>query len=534
MVHNETGYVNTIEQQKKDISKKYLFSTESASDVKNVHSAGSEADGVASDPRREDDAPDAQRLDTCACSSTSCIYGTAVHLGEHSDGVAQGNTTPANRHPKTEHTQEYSKNTDFHTGPPNNIGPVSSQYGTAVYDTLHVRAKLRWGINGGLQDIQNGCDADKIINKDSWLELLKDQQDLLRAGELEIAEVDFGGFLWQVQRHGIGTHRRYDYYLKGPGGLGIAFGAHTDDSFDCNIYLSSVALHLAGGLGPLWDDIKARLALHGIQIEQTEVFRADLCLDMVGVPVSEFCERYRERRYICRSRNVIYHTGEIGDSDAMAGGQEYFRGRNYTGIVTGAKDAPLRLRIYDKLLETQYQPEKRDILWDKLHLTEWPEHITRIEFQMRTKALRQIRVNGKGLCTVEDLIQNQNEIWQYLTEKWCVFTENTMGYYHYDRAKTWDVWRRVQCARGFTGTPAERVFSNGIVLSEDLQNQLIGLVASLTADAHGGEATQVKEMTDLVLGIFSGREFYALRKLKAANKRFLLKAGYVKLSQKKA
>lgn len=91
---------------------------------------------------------------------------------------------------------------------------------------------------------------------------------------------------------------------------------------------------------------------------------------------------------------------------------EHSTGRKFSGFTIG-RGNPMLARIYNKTEEIKVKGKE----WFKAIWLEngWNEKkdVWRIEYQLRREALKEL-----GLDQVEDIEENEESLWQYLTTKW--------------------------------------------------------------------------------------------------------------------
>jgi len=130
----------------------------------------------------------------------------------------------------------------------------------------------------------------------------------------------------------------------------------------------------------------------GGTIDRIQPSRCDLSVDFRLTPPPDlpFFDQHR----VSRSRYVNTHsTGGILET-----------------VYSGSPGSPVRVRIYEKGKEIQ----KSNKAWfHDLWGTQNPEHIWRVEFQLRRAFLHQYRIN-----TLDDLWERIGSIWTYLTSEW--------------------------------------------------------------------------------------------------------------------
>ncbi|MAT13857.1 MAG: hypothetical protein CMJ46_01140 [Planctomyces sp.] len=120
----------------------------------------------------------------------------------------------------------------------------------------------------------------------------------------------------------------------------------------------------------------------------------------------------------------------------------HMNGDKLETFYLGSPDSPIRLRVYDKAVETLKHSHK---LWflDIWQVDECRD-IWRVEFQLRRTALKEMSVDS-----IDDLESRIGGMWKYLTENWCSLrlpdNANTA------RRSVHPLWREVQNAASIFG-----------------------------------------------------------------------------------
>jgi hypothetical protein len=119
----------------------------------------------------------------------------------------------------------------------------------------------------------------------------------------------------------------------------------------------------------------------------------------------------------------------------------HFRHGHLTGISIGK--GVISARIYDKPLEIK-QHSGKSWMFDVWALDKAPEgkRIIRVEFQLRREGIKEM-----GLDTLDDFIENIENVWAYCTKKWLKFEDNPEA--HHTQRSTLEWWKVVQ--NGFNG-----------------------------------------------------------------------------------
>lgn len=223
---------------------------------------------------------------------------------------------------------------------------------------------------------------------------------------------------------------------------------------------------MAYGHEAAYENVKALLTSLGFMWSHECVSRADLCVDLVDVSPDDFAAE-RDRR-ICRAR---LHNA-------------YFDGDEVYAWYIGAPGAPLMCRIYDKLREVLKKQDQTklqllaDNRWGGL-----PKQATRVEFQVRSEVLRELRI-----VSFADLCDKLEALANYLVHEWLRFADRPVdkGNKHHSRCGISALWQRVQQA--FTnwtgehkGLPPKRRKNLGQACVKQLVQQMHGCLAKLAA-----------------------------------------------------
>lgn len=163
----------------------------------------------------------------------------------------------------------------------------------------------------------------------------------------------------------------------------------------------------------------------GGTIEGEKISRMDSCLDLMGVPVAEFVDPFVAKRVVRRGKKVDLH----------------FDGRDTTGLTVGR--GAVVLRIYDKVAECQHNAVKWDAMIQTRFSGEVPTEVTRVEFQLRRKVLKEL-----GIDTIADWIAKRASVLDYLTAHWFRLTADQVDLDHTERAAPSSLWQRV--SEGFS------------------------------------------------------------------------------------
>lgn len=144
-------------------------------------------------------------------------------------------------------------------------------------------------------------------------------------------------------------------------------------------------------------------------VSELRVRRLDLAADVAGWAI-----RPGDRDlWIKPGRSPVTSYVDLPEAENV---REHGQGTRITGYTVGA-GGPILLRVYDKRTHlAEREPDKREgeeLLWKSRGWSgEGP--VTRVEFQLRTEALRSFGVEGP-----EGLARALDPLWQNLTHRWC-------------------------------------------------------------------------------------------------------------------
>jgi len=217
------------------------------------------------------------------------------------------------------------------------------------------------------------------------------------------------------------------------------------------------------GVQKAWDDTKNWIG-QWAEITGNKVSRVDLCTD-VESPLPKLSHDFREvnGKAITRNRyvSVTRHNSGLIESGYSFG-----------------SGSPVRCRVYDKELEIERQSHKEWFhdLWREAGWQGGP--VTRVEFQMRRKFLK-----DRGINNMEQLIDRQSDIWQYLTYEWLLLCVPSNKDTNKSRWNTKPFWKLVQKGVALFGKFIECVKRVAQVIPkiDQLEKQALGVLASIGA-----------------------------------------------------
>lgn len=273
-------------------------------------------------------------------------------------------------------------------------------------------------------------------------------------------------FRWNLQRTGV---KFYPYVLK-CGDITLLLSNRDDKNSIPSARLQMGSLTCQDSAYSMFDRIKSWLRLHGLQVKKDSVSRVDIChdfrLDIKDKRISLFDDDY----CICKARTSAL----------------YRANRKITGVQYGKGD--IVLRMYDKMLEisTPHSINKLDFFLDKWNQklqssanNQKLHNVTRIEFQLRKKALDQFLKIG---CFT-DFLNNCHKIWVYLTSDWFRHCSHEIDRTNrnQDKAKLSFFWRTVQSISNVPKKATRQLKKNTFKPIKPLLDQTRGLLISICA-----------------------------------------------------
>ena len=223
-----------------------------------------------------------------------------------------------------------------------------------------------------------------------FLARLDMQKKLCQMGDNLSVAVDFANDVWELRRTGV---KNYNYVLC-RGDVMIMFNnrAHDGKIPNCSVSVGSISCW-SSGYYTKYNEIMADLRQVGFVIKKHIISRIDMACDIIGYQMSNTGLDNRRRNLTEARSYSVYYSGD-----------------NLTGIMAGKGD--IVLRVYDKTREMkQKKATEKQILMSYI----WGEgcgSVTRVEFQLRRKFLKNIESNN-GITTVEDFKKRQQEVWNY-------------------------------------------------------------------------------------------------------------------------
>jgi len=226
------------------------------------------------------------------------------------------------------------------------------------------------------------------------------------------------------------------------------------------------------GLAGFWQQLNSALDALKIAIVRNKVSRVDACVDLPEAEVDCFCDPFHLGHYLTRGRKSALHEH---DEIFLQGVEEFRVGRQYSGFSLGS--GAIRLRVYDKMREAMFSPEKLALL----AMRRWGRSATcatRIEFQLRREALKRW-----GVDSLDDWIAKRGAVTQKLTHDWFRLTEGLPDPKHTDRAETLPIWETTQQRFAeWCGEPCEEPLKPLLVAPANVDHlikQCVGLLLTI-------------------------------------------------------
>ena len=237
-----------------------------------------------------------------------------------------------------------------------------------------------------------------------------------------------------------------------------------------NVFVTVTSLPLmAYGEAQIIKLIHLILDLLGYSIERMSPSRADLCVDLVDVPMSVIEDAVKKRHYVSRPKKY----------------NKFFNDQDVETIQFGSKYSKIKARIYNKYIECRNNPIKSQLLkelrWGKKPDPELGA--IRVEFELKRDHLR----DQHSIITYHDLITKRKSLARWLTHDWLRLTDKKSSLGHSDRVGPSPLWQKVIDAfDSWTGEEIEERSKRKIVGADitRLISQVSGCLSS--AIAHKG------------------------------------------------
>lgn len=275
-------------------------------------------------------------------------------------------------------------------------------------DTLHLSLSVAW-------------------SKDQEIFRLLDQQKKDLQGTSFDRCIFMGGTesgILRLNIHRLG--KKYFPYHLSTADINVFLSSRTSDSSipNCSIQIGSITSQQS--LKYTYLQLLRWLAYLGGNVQKEVVTRIDLACDCLGVPLSAL---------------------DIHSQDSIVTKANHFaafwENRKQTGIQIGKSS--ITCRIYDKIQEMKSNvSEHKETFFRELWQYDGP-NVTRVEFQLRREALREMSDEG----SFEEIEAILNRIWRYLTEEWLELkarplTDSERNSGHQHRVPASEIWRSIR------------------------------------------------------------------------------------------
>jgi len=197
-------------------------------------------------------------------------------------------------------------------------------------------------------------------------------------------------FAWNLQRTGV---KLFPFVLKS-GDVSFYISGRDEHSSIPAMQLSVGSMSCQDNLSQLLKSFRLWCFHHGISIKDEIVSRIDICADL-NVSIATL-HLWNQAKMVTRAEKVAC----------------YYSNRKLTGVQVGSGD--IVLRMYDKLQEMIDKQANNKMEFFK---GIWGEHqnITRVEFQLRRAAIRDLFPEKSDFSTVSQSIP---KVWKYLSSEW--------------------------------------------------------------------------------------------------------------------
>lgn len=269
-------------------------------------------------------------------------------------------------------------------------------------------------------------------------------------------------------RHGVQCKFVCDW-----NGCVLAFvdgGQFSEKRLTVHVTIGSIRL-MEAGHQVAWDAVMALLASIGYEHVSDIVGRADLCVDLPNQSMNDFRDAWNQDRVIRLARKwSIFGSGLRDDVQTISVGN----------------GGSCSIRIYDKVQEVKNDPVKLAVMIEQRWNGQICEHATRVEFQLRNKALQK----HFSIKSVADLFRQLGTVSQWCTGDWFRLTnEFDRENRNHDRAGIDPLWQTVREAfSSWTGEAGQRTPKPRRLIPDfqQMKQQAVGCVTSLMASVDDG------------------------------------------------
>ncbi|MGX9727840.1 MAG: hypothetical protein ACTFAK_11125 [Candidatus Electronema sp. VV] len=215
-------------------------------------------------------------------------------------------------------------------------------------------------------------------------------------------DLGWEGVSFNMSRFGA---KSYPYKLQS-GDIVLLFSNHRSTASQPNC---RIEIHSMSCWNPGWEAVLDRflelLAHLGATVRKEAITEDHVTVDLLDVDFAK-TGLISHRRWLTKAPKKISETYE-------------FYNPNYISFGKG----DFMARCYDKTAELKHDDVKRDFFYNVWYERAGyvPEHVTRIEFQIRRAVSKELQIN-----TVEDLKNNLDAIWHYCVHDWCRFCDRKL------------------------------------------------------------------------------------------------------------
>lgn len=374
----------------------------------------------------------------------------------------------------------------IHNPPLDNMG-VTKHRSAAEEQKTHSKQKIMGGYDGGTEVGFNGTWSASCFNQ-----LTVDLDRARTAAEIKGSDdsyVTFAGRTFLVQAHGAKCGSYYRYVMEG-GGMKIYVHHNPQGPIQAIRIRYGFESVVGRDVFQVHAETLDWLKSIGFTVTKETVSRADLQV-MTLRHIDEYALPIIRHQVVKRADKSRLETSDRNIFDTYTAG------------------ARIQICIYDKrkeLLDTRDEV-KLNLLVNECLGGEFPEQLTRIEFRLKRAALKYLGVN-----TMQDLLERENAIVDYLTFDWFRILEGEKQKGHEKKQAIHPLWKEVRelFMRYFPGVegfrkPIERNNSRRELkcTGEALVKQAVGCLASAAAVVKGmfeDETSALSYIYDVVSG----------------------------------
>ena len=334
---------------------------------------------------------------------------------------------------------------------------------------------------------------------DPWRELaekLETARKLAQDGKSDACYVvgPEGDRVWveaQGRRHGC--YCRYSLLWRGIMIDVVADPRPSEHRLSVYVQIPSTYLMAKGCEFEAADDVRKLLTSLGFHWEYETVSRVDVCTDVVGIRPADLGSLVAQGHYVGYARKFRPYC-EPGPDGSM-------QWHNWEAHPGGA----IMLRVYDKHEEVT---RGNDLCKYQLMLARWGDDFdpsqgaSRVEFEMKRKALKQFSVNS-----LEEWKAQRAGIVEYLTSSWFRVTDGKPDKENKNqsRATVLAAWQTIQAgfaeAFGVAAVEVKRIRNLGQGCAKLIAQQFLGYASRIAAES-GRAITTAAEAAEFVVSEF--------------------------------